>query len=41
MLGWGDHSLYIKLANKLPDPPNPADYNRILTFEGERLRTVK
>jgi hypothetical protein len=40
-LTWHDHSIDVKLANKLDAPPVLADYNWVLTFEGEELRVVR
>src|SRR5262249_25509690 len=41
MLTWHDHTIDVNLANKLDPPPNPDDFNWVLTFEGEKLRVIK
>jgi hypothetical protein len=40
-LVWNDHSLDIRLADKLGAPPQFDDYDWILTFEGQNLRIVR
>jgi len=41
VLTWHDHSIDVNLANKLDAPPVLADYNWVLTFEGEELQVVR
>ncbi|HLH41306.1 MAG TPA: hypothetical protein VKX39_19320 [Bryobacteraceae bacterium] len=41
LLVWNDHSLNIDLDRKLTPPPDPANYDWVLSFEGSDLRLLK
>lgn len=41
MLVWNDHTLNPKLANKLDAPPDPAAFDWVFAFDGDRLRVVR
>jgi len=40
-LTWNDHTLDVQLANKVKPPPDPAAFNWVLAFDGDRLRVVR
>lgn len=40
-LVWDDHTLDVKLADKLDRPPDLAQYDEVLDFEGQKLRVVR
>ena len=41
MLVWNDHTLDVKLADKINPPPDPSTFDWVLTFEGDRLRVIR
>jgi hypothetical protein len=38
---WNDHTLDVKLGNHLDTPEDPARFDWVLTFEGDRLKVLK
>ena len=38
---WNDHTLDIDLGKKLDHPPDLSSYDWILTFDGDKLRTIR
>lgn len=40
-LEWNDHSIDVKLANKMETAPDPKDFNWVLAFDGDQLQVIK
>ena len=38
---WNDHTLDVKLGNHMDTPEDPQGFDRVLTFDGDRLRVIR
>ena len=40
-LVWNDHTLNVQLAHKMESPPDPAQFDWVLTFDDDKLRVLR